>query len=395
MTSVLVTDGDERAALAVVRSLGCAGYVVHVCGVRRRTLAALSRQAVGSFATPDPLRAPTDFVGAVAAYAAAHRIDIVLPIAEPALLAILEARAQFGGAMIPFPTIETFRAASDKRALSTVAEAVGIAVPPQWEIPTAGALASLDLDALCYPVVLKPTRSVGEHAGVRSKHAVRHARDAMELRTHVADLPPAAFPLLVQQRVVGPGVGVFLLRWNGATVASFAHRRIREKPPAGGVSVYAEAVAADQALVAQSERLLAALDWQGVAMVEYKIDAASGVAYLMEVNGRFWGSLQLAIDAGVDFPLLLVRCAEGAAASTPPSYRTGTRGRWWWGEVDHVLARLRRSDTELALPPGSPTRAAMLRDFLARWRRDERDAVFRFADPMPFLYESVRWLRRQ
>jgi len=334
-------------------------------------------------------------VGAVAAYAAAHRIDIVLPIAEPALLAILEARAQFGGAMIPFPTIETFRAASDKRALSTVAEAVGIAVPPQWEIPTAGALASLDLDALCYPVVLKPTRSVGEHAGVRSKHAVRHARDAMELRTHVADLPPAAFPLLVQQRVVGPGVGVFLLRWNGATVASFAHRRIREKPPAGGVSVYAEAVAADPALVAQSERLLAALDWQGVAMVEYKIDAASGVAYLMEVNGRFWGSLQLAIDAGVDFPLLLVRCAEGAAASTPPSYRTGTRGRWWWGEVDHVLARLRRSDTELALPPGSPTRAAMLRDFLARWRRDERDAVFRFADPMPFLYESVRWLRRQ
>jgi predicted ATP-grasp superfamily ATP-dependent carboligase len=130
-------------------------------------------------------------------------------------------------------------------------------------------------------------------------------------------------------------------------------------------------------------------------MVEYKVDAATGVAYLMEINGRFWGSLQLAIDAGVDFPLLLVRCALGEPVPARPAYRTGTRGRWWWGEVDHVLARLRRSEAELALPPGSPTRTSVVLDTLARWRGNEHDAVFRFGDPVPFLYESVRWLRRQ
>ncbi len=47
-------------------------------------------------------------------------------------------------------------------------------------------------------------------------------------------------------------------------------------------------------------------------MVEFKADARTGTPYLMEINGRFWGSLQLAIDAGVDFPAILVAAALGA-----------------------------------------------------------------------------------
>ena len=68
------------------------------------------------------------------------------------------------------------------------------------------------------------------------------------------------------------------------------------------MSVYRESVAADPDLVRRSRALLDAFGWCGVAMVEYKLDERTGTPYLMEVNGRFWGSLQLAIDAGVDFP---------------------------------------------------------------------------------------------
>jgi predicted ATP-grasp superfamily ATP-dependent carboligase len=395
MTSVLVTDGDERAALAIVRSLGSAGFEVHVCGRRRRTLAGVSRHATHAFVAPDPLRQPADFTAALAAYVGTRGINVVIPVAEPALLAVLGARTQFDRALIPFPSIDTFHAASDKQALSAMAPALGVSVPRQWEIPNPDGLASLDSVALPYPVVIKPARSVAERDGVRSKHSVRYATDAAELRMRVADMPTAAYPLLIQQRLTGPGCGVFLLRWDGVTIASFAHRRIREKPPAGGVSVYAEAVPLDSRLMAQSERLLDALNWRGVAMVEYKLDAATATPYLMEINGRFWGSLQLAIDAGVDFPQLLVRCALGERVSPKSGYRVGTRGRWWWGEVDHVLARLRRTNAQLALPPGSPTRASVVADFLARWRPHERDAVFRFDDPMPFLNESARWFRGQ
>jgi predicted ATP-grasp superfamily ATP-dependent carboligase len=108
----------------------------------------------------------------------------------------------------------------------------------------------------------------------------------------------------------------------------------------------------------------------------------------MEINGRFWGSLQLAIDAGVDFPSLLVDCALDRCRESVPAYRAGVRGRWWWGDVDHLVARLRRSATDLSLPPDAPSRTRAIRDF---FRTGARDAVFRLADPVPFLVETAQW----
>ena len=167
------------------------------------------------------------------------------------------------------------------------------------------------------------------------------------------DYPAAAFPLLLQERVVGPGVGIFLLIWDGVLRATFAHRRLREKPPSGGVSVYRESIAADPALVERSRQLLAHFGWQGVAMVEYKVDERTGIPVLMEINGRFWGSLQLAVDAGVDFPRLLIDCAEGKPTRrTRRRITVGSRLRWWWGDVDQLLLRLRHSGADLGLPDG-------------------------------------------
>jgi hypothetical protein len=123
------------------------------------------------------------------------------------------------------------------------------------------------------------------------------------------------------------------------------------------------------------------------------VDAATGTPYLMEINGRFWGSLQLAIDAGVDFPALLLDAMFGAPALPPPTYRAGVRSRWWWGDVDHLIARMRRSDAELALPPGSPSRWAALRDFLALWRPGDRNEILRLDDPRPFVRETRAWLQ--
>jgi hypothetical protein len=128
-------------------------------------------------------------------------------------------------------------------------------------------------------------------------------------------------------------------------------------------------------------------------MLEFKTDRRTGQPYLMEINGRLWGSLQLAVDAGVDFPALLVGCALGERPARP-AYHVGVRNRWWWGDVDHLVARLRSSSTELALPPDAPSRWAVLRDFLRVWRPRERNEVLRLADPMPFVRETVDWLHR-
>ncbi|MDQ3518433.1 MAG: ATP-grasp domain-containing protein, partial [Gemmatimonadota bacterium] len=227
------------------------------------------------------------------------------------------------------------------------------------------------------------------------KLAVRHAATRLQLEDEIRALDPAAYPVLVQQRIVGPGVGIFLLLWNGELIATFSHRRLREKPPAGGVSVYRESIAANPALVARSRALLGLFAWRGVAMIEYKLDAATGTPYLMEVNGRFWGSLQLAIDAGVDFPVLLTQAALDERPTPVSHYKTGVRSRWWWGDVDHLMARLRRTDVELSLPPGLPGRLGTLRDFFTLWRPGDRNEVLRFGDPAPFIRETIEWMHRR
>src|SRR6185503_13811539 len=163
----------------------------------------------------------------------------------------------------------------------------------------------------------------------------------------LAALPTAAFPVLLQREVSGAGEGFFALRWEGRIVAMFAHRRLREKPPWGGVSVYRESIPLADDLAGPGARLLEALDWNGVAMVECKRDASTGRHAIMEINGRFWGSLQLAIDAGVDFPELLVRCVAGETVLGPRAYRFGVRSRWFWGDVDHLYLRLRQGGARL------------------------------------------------
>lgn len=385
---VLVTDGEQRAGLAVVRSLGRAGYAPVVVSRERRSLGGASRYASAAVPVPDPLRHGDEFRTAVVEIVRQFGARVVVPVTEPSCLALLDAEPSLHGAIVAGPSLAAFRAISDKEHMLSVASEVGLATPAQIRLDRATDLATAALDRLRFPVVLKPARSVS--GGVI--HSVAYATDLDALRTRIDALPSSAFPLLIQQRVIGEGTGVFLLRWNGRILASFAHRRLRESPPSGGASVYSESVAADPELVAAAARLLERFEWRGVAMLELKRDTATGTPYVMEVNGRLWGSLQLAIDAGVDFPALLVNAALGNPAPTPPTYRAGVRLRWWWGDVNHLLARLRHSPDRLSLPPNAPSRGRLIRDFLA-WRARDRNETLRLDDPKPFLIDTMQWLK--
>jgi len=387
-TPVVVTDGEQRAGLAVVRSLGRAGYAPIVLSKEARSLGGASRYADAAVQVPDPLKRSADFLDAVSGVVKRYGAKVVVPVTEPSSFALLDAASGLHGAIVAGPTLSSFRAISDKEHVLDVARQVGLATPAQIRIERASDIDVVSLTEVPFPVVLKPTRSVRSGA----IHSVVYAADANALRSRVTSLPESAFPLLVQQRIVGPGTGVFLLRWDGRVLATFAHRRLRETPPSGGASVYSESVAADPELVTGATRLLERFDWRGVAMLELKRDANTGTAYVMEVNGRLWGSLQLAIDAGVDFPRLLVDAALGHPNAAIPAYRTGVRLRWWWGDVNHLLVRLRHSADRLSLPPNAPSRRRLIADFLT-WRAANRSETFRADDPRPFLVDTLQWLK--
>lgn len=393
--SVLVTDGDQRAALAVVRSLGRAGYKVHVCSVRLESIASASRYSSGSYKVADPLRHSESFLSDLEQLVAATRADVLLPISEAALLVVLPNRNRFNCA-IPFAAASAFDQVCDKRKVLETARTHGVAVPGQTEIVQAIDSSRLS-DALQFPLVLKPSRSVAGREGKRIRSGVAYATSAQNLREELKRIPSDAYPVLLQQRIGGPGFGISVLVWEGDLVAAFAHRRIREKPPSGGVSVLRESIPLDQKLLSQSLALLRDFKWQGVAMVEYKLDAQSDTPYLMEINGRFWGSLQLAIDAGVDFPKLLVQLALGANPDPVTTYKTGVRSRWEWGDMDHFLATMLHPSASTTAPAAmpKPRRLAAIAEFIRGFDRKNSAEVFRRDDPRPFFRETVDWFRRR
>jgi predicted ATP-grasp superfamily ATP-dependent carboligase len=320
-------------------------------------------------------------------------VDVLLPISEATLLVVLPARSRFACA-IPFVDAKTFERICDKREVLEQAKKQGIPVPGQVELYTAGETTSVK-NHPPFPVALKPSRSVAGESGKRVRVGVSYADDEQELNERLGSIFPHAYPVLVQQRIRGTGFGISVLVWEGKLIASFAHRRIREKPPSGGVSVISESIAMDPALLAQSLGLLKSFAWNGVAMVEYK-KSEGGVPYLMEINGRLWGSLQLAIDAGVDFPRLLVEAALGMNPAPVTSYAHGVRLRWEWGAVDHLFAMLRdRSMNSLPgrVPGGRTLRAVS--EFFQGFDRVNRPEIFRADDPRPFARETIDWLLRR
>ena len=386
---ILITDGNERSALAAARSLIAAGHEVYVASRQRWSLAGASRGVRRCGLQADPLRDACAYAREVGGLIERLGIDMALPVTDPSVEALLEHRDALPSRVhLPLPDLAAYRRASDKVEMLEVARTAGLAVPPTLVLETRAAGERLPGPEF-FPAVVKPHRSVipaGSQHGERRKVGVSHVADAAACRTVLAGLPNGAFPVLLQQRVDGPGEGLFGLRWNGRMVATFAHRRLREKPPEGGVSVYRQSIAPPAALLAAGTTLLAQLDWQGVAMVECKRELATGRFVFMEVNGRLWGSLQLAIDAGVDFPALLVGCALGAPVVPAADYRVGVRSRWFWGDVDHLYLRLRHGN---GVTEGGGGRLAAVRDFLRFRPGRDREEIWRWRDPVPFVLESL------
>ncbi|MFZ5621043.1 MAG: ATP-grasp domain-containing protein [Pseudomonadota bacterium] len=390
---ILVTDGDSRAALAITRSLGRAGHQIIVGSKRIRSLAGASTYCAAPICYPDPDRYGEAFMDFIADYVAHEKIDVLLPVTDITTLTIGANRSRIPEhCALPFPDIETVRAAADKEATMALAHRLGVDTPCSVTVESSTDIRSVE-HGLSFPLVVKPFKSRVETANGWIYTAVTYAHDDAELSRILGELDPRAFPVMLQEKIVGPGIGIFICTRRGRILAAFSHRRLREKPPSGGVSVLRESVALDPLALDFAERLLRELAWTGVAMVEFKQDRRDGRPKLMEINGRFWGSLQLAIDAGVDFPRLLVDSLVNPNLEPVLTYRVGVRTRWLWGDIDALFIRLFRSGKGLDLAPGAPSRGRYLLEFLKSFGPITRLEVERVRDPGPAIYETLEWLR--
>jgi predicted ATP-grasp superfamily ATP-dependent carboligase len=92
---------------------------------------------------------------------------------------------------------------------------------------------------------------------------------------------------------------------NGSPIGSMAAQRWRQHPPEfGRAATFVESLDLPE-VEEPTVRFLKAINYYGLAEVEYKLDPRDGKFKLLDVNVRTWGFHSLGAAAGVDFSYLL------------------------------------------------------------------------------------------
>ena len=298
----------------------------------------------------------------------------------------MDARATFAGrTVLALPEGTALAATHDKGTTVALAERLGVPVPLTRVVRPGDDPLEAAAD-LGYPVVLKPISSRQFlDDGTIGSYAVAYASDPDDLRRRFTS-PNVAGSVLLQRWLPGDGIGVELLMDHGRPIAAFQHRRIREVPPTGGASALRESVELDRELYDHAVALLRELGWTGLAMVEFR-RGADGVGNLMEINGRVWGSLPLAVRAGMDFP---GRLADLLLDGSPPSdqpvatdYRRSVRARNLRLDLAWIGAVLSGRHRHAALP--WPGRRAAIGAMASLVDPRIADDLMAWSDPGPGL----------
>jgi protein-tyrosine-phosphatase/predicted ATP-grasp superfamily ATP-dependent carboligase len=326
---------------------------------------------------PDFHASPEHFLDRLLTLLESQHYELIIPTSDTPLAGIrrfYDAIREYTQVSCPPPPV--LDRVLNKEETLRVARECGVPVPKTWFLEDVRA--SGRVEDLAFPLIAKPSGKQNE--GLFKTLRVDNDRELEEaFRDH-----RLGREILLQTYCPGEGVGVETVFHKGEALVLFQHRRITEFPYSGGASVLAVSEAVDPSLAAHSTRLLQALEWEGAAMVEFRHDRATGQTALMEVNGRFWGSLPLSVQAGVDFPYYSWQLARGETPAPPSAYRVGLRSRWAGGDLQRVAEIFRLSGQDAAL---REIRWREYGRFLAEFSSGTSDMVWSARDPFPALFE--------
>ena len=372
---VLVLDGHSRAALETLQALGKVHADIDVSSEAADALAFCSIYLHGRLVQPSTVEQEA-FIAWLQDLDRSNQYTLIVPSTEASLIALnglpddhpLRAKAII-------PARQSIDTALDKRKTFELATRLKIPAPPSHLIvaPEAAALPEQLPAPAPFPLVMKPVRSkVVIGTQLVTINAALVANPQARNGYLKSWLPHT--PILESEYFPGHGIGIELLFNRGKKCWHFAHERIHECPLSGGASSYRRSIAPPPAMLADAERLLAALQWHGVAMVEFKMNA-KGDYRLIEINPRLWGSLALSIDAGVNFPLGLLALAQGREPPAQPAYRFGYYTRDLLEDVGWLWENLRadHADPLLITRPRLPAFLELFRPLLGRESWDHFD----------------------
>ena len=331
-----MTDCWTRKTLSAVRSLGKAGYEVHTISHTLLAPSIWSKYATKHYIFPFPEEKPQEYLLKLIELLKSTEFDCIYPMDEAATKIILQNRTEIEQyTMLPLPDISVFDQANDKWAVLCLAKELHIPIPISF-LPTTPNEIQNVITQLGFPLIIKARSSSGSRG-------VKRIETQADFDKHYPFIQQKYGNPILQQCIQweGQGVGVGLLAKDGETLVHFSYKRLREYPVKGGPSTLRESTKQND-IIEYSHKLISKLGWHGVAMVEYKTDPTDGIPKLMEINPRFWGSLQLAQASGINFPDLLYRMMQNETISQP-EYTSAIRCRWLIpGDIVHFISNSKR-----------------------------------------------------
>ena len=374
MRALILDARNARASLAAARALGAGGWTVGLGAPRPDGLAAASRRVSAFHLVPRPEDGPEAFAAALRDAVRAGGYEVVFASSDVDLLALSAARDTIG-ATVPYPEDAVLRRAMDKLQLTRAAERGGLRVPRTSDDPA-------DLPAM--PVVVKE-RIHGDLAagGSALTTGTEIVGDPHAARARLAALEAAGGAGFVQELVHGRLVALTVLCDRGQRlVARVQQEALRIWPAEAGTSARARTMAIDEELWAGVERLLGELEWFGLAQLQFL--APPGQApRLIDLNARFYGSLALAVAAGVNLPALWARLATGRPVPDRVDAPAGVRYQWLEGDLRRM--RERRGTRSL----GADALACL------RWSIGARHSIWALDDPRPFARAAATLVRER
>lgn len=317
---VLVLGDDTRSFLAVARSLGRRGVVVHAAPANFRSVALRSRFIAAIHDLPPWMGDGADWLASIEALLEVERFDLLIPCDETTLLPLQHYRDRLTAlTRLAIPDDEAISLLFDKHETRELARRLAVPVADGRLLRPDDTAESV-LAEFGAPVVVKPRCSYSlETLGLRGK--VELLADPILLRRALSARIPEQ--TVVEQFFDGNGIGVSLLASRGRVLQAFEHHRVHEL---AGASFYRVSAPLQPDLLDACASIVADTRYTGLAMFEFKLDA-NGSWILLEINARPWGSMPLPIALGVDFPYLWYRLLIAGEESPAVRYRVGVYGR--------------------------------------------------------------------
>ena len=370
--SVLITHARVRSALVATQSLGRRGIKVTTADSIYPATSFFSKYSSSYFIYPPYKLYPEEFIKYLKRFIERKNIKVLMPIYEETFV-ISKYREKFSnGVNMVVADYETLKKANNNYYLVNFADEIGVKTPQTWKIERLEDLRRVAKEVE-YPAVIKLVEGVGSK-GLRFAHSEDELIAKYIEVIQKFHLKPFEYPL-IQEYIPGDSYGVSLIFNCGEPRAICMYKNIRTYPIYGGPSTARISIKHDK-MGRNAIILLRELNYHGVAEVEFRIDERTKEPVLMEINPRFWGSLNQAICAGVDFPYLLYKIATEGDVHPVLTYNAGVKTRWMLGDLRALIDYIR-----------TERRKEILKDFF-KFHGQYYDDIS-LDDPLPSIIEFL------